>query len=438
MRPAEQSEIPAPHAVRYKEPGLFYGWYIVAAGFVSLWIHAGIGFYSFPVFFVEFFEQLGWKRGETATGFSIAFIVGGLTSPIVGRLIPRYGPKVVVVTGALIMSAAFVLFSLMQTLWQYYLICFLLAIGWCCTGAIATSFAVSDWFNRKRGTAMGVMMVGVGLGGLVCVPLTRLLVNQFEWRTTFGIYAVSIIVLLVPVAAAILKPRPPEVLPDGEATLAGGSVEGPEESAAGMVEADWTFRDAARTTSFWIISIAFILAISQSGCVLPGHRHLPRAGSGRARALRVLGCRGQALLRSDGRPTPRTVRDGSLLRPSSCRHPRPDFHARTRVSGLVRPSLGVRHGRRDRTSTSDCGGMLRDEIFRRDSGDDLRVHDDRRIVRGSLCRIRSRRERELHARVRLLCDHLCAGRVPELPGGPTEAPHVPAMILAQTKRARRE
>jgi MFS family permease len=290
MRPAEQSEIPPPEAVCYKEPGLFYGWYIVAAGFVSLWIHAGIGFYSFPVFFVEFFEQLGWKRGETATGFSIAFIVGGLTSPIVGRLIPRYGPKIVVVAGALIMSASFVLFSLMQTLWQYYLICFLLAVGWCCTGAIATSFAVSDWFNKKRGTAMGVMMVGVGLGGLVCVPLTRLLVNQFEWRATFGIYAVSIVVLLVPVAAAILKQRPSEVLPDGEAMPAGGSLAGPEDSAAGMAEVDWTFRDAARTTAFWIISAAFILAIfGQTAILLNQVAYFQDIGISPERAAGALG-----------------------------------------------------------------------------------------------------------------------------------------------------
>ena len=54
---------------------LFYGWYIAAAGFVSLWIHAGIGFYSFPVFFVELFEHLGWSRGQTAMGFSITFII---------------------------------------------------------------------------------------------------------------------------------------------------------------------------------------------------------------------------------------------------------------------------------------------------------------------------------------------------------------------------
>ena len=185
-----------------------------------------------------------------------------------GRLTAKHGPKIVVVAGALIMSGSFVLFSFMQTLWQYYLICFVLAVGWCCTGAMATSYAVSDWFSKRRGTAMGVMMVGVGLGGLVCVPLTRLLINQFGWRTTFGIYAVSITVLLVPVAAAILKRRPAEILPDGGAMSTSGGAEGPEESASAMTGADWTFRDAVRTTPFWVISAAFILAIFGQTAIL--------------------------------------------------------------------------------------------------------------------------------------------------------------------------
>jgi len=49
-------------------PGIFYGWYIVAAGLVCLWVSAGIGFYSFPIFFVELSDTFGWGRGKTAAG----------------------------------------------------------------------------------------------------------------------------------------------------------------------------------------------------------------------------------------------------------------------------------------------------------------------------------------------------------------------------------
>ena len=139
--------------------GIFYGWFIVAAGFVCLWINVGIGFYSFPVFLVELTESLGWGRGETTAGFSITFIIGGLASPFVGRLAAKYGSKKIILAGALVMSSTFVLLGFMRTLWQYYLICCALAVGLSCTGTVATSYVLSDWFNKFRGRAMGVMTV---------------------------------------------------------------------------------------------------------------------------------------------------------------------------------------------------------------------------------------------------------------------------------------
>jgi len=74
-------------------PRIFYGWWIVAAGFVCLGINVGIGFYSFPVFIVDLTEHLSWGYGDTSIGISLTFIIGGLASPLVGRLLPKYGAK---------------------------------------------------------------------------------------------------------------------------------------------------------------------------------------------------------------------------------------------------------------------------------------------------------------------------------------------------------
>ncbi len=243
--------------------GIFYGWYIVAAGFVSLWFHAGVGFYSFPVFLVALSENLGWGKGETAIGISMTFVGGGLASPVVGRLVPAWGVKKIVIAGALIMSASFVLFSRMQTLWQFCLICLLLAVGVSCTGPMSTSYAVSDWFERKRGRAMGVMMVGVGVGGLIVVPLTRRLIDLFQWQRTFLIFGVLTFLVLIPVAGAVFKRRPAElgVLPDGKTPADDPAREKHNRMPSGFAAAvGLTFREAVRTPSFWAIAAAFILA----------------------------------------------------------------------------------------------------------------------------------------------------------------------------------
>ncbi len=241
---------------------IFYGWYIVTAGFVCLWINAGIGFYSFPIFIVELSEAFGWGMGKATAGISISMLFGGLISPFVGLLLPKYGSKKMIIGGALIMSASFALFSLMQTLWQYYLICIPLAVGWTLTGTMPTSFSVAEWFEKKRGKATGIMMVGVGLGGLSIVPLTRLLIDRFQWQTTFMVYAIATSAILIPVAAVFYKRRPADLglFPDGEAPGAGADDKNndPGESVTSDTY-DWTLRAAARTRIFWVISIIFIL-----------------------------------------------------------------------------------------------------------------------------------------------------------------------------------
>lgn len=243
--------------------GIFYGWYIVAAGFVCLWINVGIGFYSFPVFLVDLTENLGWGRGATTAGVSVTFIIGGLASPLVGRLVAKYGSKKIILAGALLTSATFVLLGFMRTLWQYYLICSALAIGLSCTGTVATSYALSDWFKKFRGRAMGVMMVGAGVGGLTFVPLTRRLIDLFRWDMTFIIYGIFISLVLLPITAIVFKRRPAGILLDGNASseannhTANGHLESSDSIAAGH---SLTLRNALGTRTFWVISVAFILA----------------------------------------------------------------------------------------------------------------------------------------------------------------------------------
>jgi MFS family permease len=230
----------------------------VAAGFICLWINAGVGFYSLPVFFVELTRSFGWGRGVTATGISIAMVLSGIASPLVGLLVSRYGSKRVILAGALMMSAAFVLFSRMQTLWQYYCICILLAVGWAFSGTIPTSYSISDWFEKKRGRAMGMMMVGVGFGGLTFAPLTRRLIDWFDWQTAFLAYGIFISLILIPVVGRIFKQRPAElgVLPDGEVS---GDTSPGQTRVGSTASVTWTFRDAIQTRTFWVISVVFIL-----------------------------------------------------------------------------------------------------------------------------------------------------------------------------------
>jgi MFS family permease len=256
-----------------------------------MWVGAGMGFYAFPVLFVELDKNFGWGMMNINLGLSISMVFGGLASPFVGQLIPRLGVKKIIIGGTLMMSASFLFFSMMQALWQYYLACLVLAIGWTCTESLPTTHSVSDWFEKKRGKAIGIMMVGVGLGGWSIAPLTRRLIDVLDWKTTFVIYAIAISAILIPVAA-IFKRRPAElgVLPDGElaVNVTDSNHTNAEESSA--IVSGWTLKDALRLRVFWIISTIYILVtFGQTALLLNQVRHFVSIGISSKDAAAALG-----------------------------------------------------------------------------------------------------------------------------------------------------
>jgi MFS family permease len=144
----------------------YYGWRVVLAaclgvmgGFGSLFV------YTFTVFVKPLDAEFGWNRESVSLGFAIAAMTVGLSSPLIGRLIDRFGPRRVIlpcmtVFGCGVASLAF----LRSGLWQFYANCFVIgAVG---NGAAHLAYArsISTWFRRRLGVALAFVMVGAGLG----------------------------------------------------------------------------------------------------------------------------------------------------------------------------------------------------------------------------------------------------------------------------------
>jgi MFS family permease len=135
---------------------VFYGWWVVAASFAILFVSVGVGLYAPPVFLVPLQGHFGWSRAAISGGFAIAAVMSGALSPLVGVLIDRYGVRRVIALGAVVMGSAFALMGLIEALWQLYAINMLAAVGITCVAWIPNQTLVSNWFDRKRGLAMGV------------------------------------------------------------------------------------------------------------------------------------------------------------------------------------------------------------------------------------------------------------------------------------------
>jgi MFS family permease len=235
--------------MRNKTDGIFYGWFIVGAAFITLFLTTGIGFYSFSVFLIPLERSFGASRTAIAGVNSVVALVAGFAAPVIGILMDRWGPRQVVGLGAILTGSAYLLLSRSSEVWHLYVLGLLLGTGLTATTLIPSQTLVSHWFVRRRGTAMGIVMVGVAFGGIVFAPLAHYLIEQLHWRSTCAIFGVVIPAVIVPLAYCVIRRSPAEMglRPDGgpEVPVETGQ---PRDDAG---DCGLTVAQAVRTASFW-------------------------------------------------------------------------------------------------------------------------------------------------------------------------------------------
>jgi MFS family permease len=244
--------------------GVFYGWWMVAASFAVLFISVGIGLYAPPVFMVPLQEHFGWSRAAISGGFAVAALMSGALSPLVGALIDRYGVRRVMALGALVMGSAFALLGRMGALWQLYGINMLVAGGLTCVAWIPNQTLVSNWFERKRGLAMGIALTGIGFGGLASAFLANLLIERVGWRLAYVGLASLIVVVIVPLALLVVRGGPAELglVADGDPAGAGpGGPAAPGDGGDGGELPGLGLAESLRTAAFWMLALCQFSAV---------------------------------------------------------------------------------------------------------------------------------------------------------------------------------
>ncbi len=245
-----------------KPTHLFYGWWITLAAFLNLFFVVGVVYYGFPVFYPSLVESLGFTRAQLTQGFLYGFVaVAAVFGFLAGALIDRFGPRQVIRFGIVFVGLSLVLMGWMSRLWQYYLLCMAEVIGYVLTGPIPNQVLITNWFRTRRGQAMGLAYVGLGLGGAVSALLVGRLIETFNWRRAFVIIGVLILAVLFPVAQWVTRSTPGEMglLPDGSSAPIAETVVASTPSAA--------VRDAVRSVNFWLILAGSTLTIGAIGTV---------------------------------------------------------------------------------------------------------------------------------------------------------------------------
>jgi sugar phosphate permease len=269
---------------------VFYGWWVVAACFALCFLFAGAGFYSFSIFIRPLENEFGWDRAAISLTMSIHFIIGGLMGPFVGKLTQTYGPQKVMTTAAIGSGACFLLVSLTQSLWYFYVVYALLALMLCGIGVVPVSILLANWFNKRRGTATGTALVGIAAGGLLLAPLLGSITTRFGWKASYIFLGLLVWVVALPVIQLVIKGNPAELglAPDGDTREI--TVNHTEDRVLQNALAGWPSGTALRSRAFWCLAASFFLApMAQLGVLQHQVPLIMDAGVSQATAATALG-----------------------------------------------------------------------------------------------------------------------------------------------------
>lgn len=178
----------------------------------------GVLFYAFPVLAPGIGAATGWSANAMTAAFSCSLITSALAGIVVGRILDRVGPRLVMTAGSLIAAPALALVAQARSLPWFFLAWFLVGIGMSGTLYAPAFAALTRWWGARRVTALTAVTLVAGLASTVFAPLTATLAGHFDWRGTYLVLAGLLAVITVPLHVIGLRgPWPhPDVTPHHE------------------------------------------------------------------------------------------------------------------------------------------------------------------------------------------------------------------------------
>ena len=241
----------------------YFGWLIVAVAFVTMAIGVTART-AFSLLLPPLIDEFGWDRGLAAGAFSFGFLVSALLSPIAGRVMDARGPRIVILTGALLLAAGLLLAPTTQRPWHLYATLGVLVGGGANLMTYTThSQFLPNWFLRRRGLAISIAFSGVGVGAITLLPWLQSIIETQGWRASCWTMGLLTIFVVAPLNLLVRKkPEDVGLLPDGQAPKdAVAGARGTNVVDLGWASIEWTLARAIRTSRFWWIVLGYFCAL---------------------------------------------------------------------------------------------------------------------------------------------------------------------------------
>src|SRR5262245_7268536 len=203
--------------------------------------------HSYPVFFVAFLAAFGWGRAEASLAYSTSQLLTGASSPVVGMLVDRIGPRRLVLLGGVMLAAGLALSARVTSLWHLIVLYgVLMTLGANCLGLVVITPLISRKFVERRGLVLSIVQAANGFGRAASVPVVQFLIGTVGWRRSYLVLGALMAVVILPLAQFFRTDRVPG--PPSETA-----------TARRAVAYDWTLGEAMATPHFWLLFLVYLL-----------------------------------------------------------------------------------------------------------------------------------------------------------------------------------
>lgn len=245
----------------YQNKGIFYGWYIVLFGSLIIAVGSGILYHGFTVFFLPLKRDLEVSSAAIALLYGAARLEGGAEGPLIGYLIDRFGPRVLILIGTTLSGVGLLLLATVHSFWGFFFVyIFIVSLGFNAGFFHPVYAAINNWFIRRRGIGFAIIGCASSIGGMVMAPFLSYLILNFGWRISAVLAGIIILVVAIPSALRIYRnPEALDLLPDGQ-NIEKAAQFGSARTAQVEIK-DFSVREALRTFTFWLLFLAITLRI---------------------------------------------------------------------------------------------------------------------------------------------------------------------------------
>ena len=250
-------------------------------------------------------EHFNATHAQVVGALTVAAMLGALVSPLIGRIVDRYGARVVIPACLLCFGLALILTSRITALWQFYIF-YSLGMGLAQSGVlfVGGQAVAANWFIRKRGIAFATLFAATSATGIVFTQIAQEIIDWRDWQTVWLTMGLATILIPAPLAWLVIKRRPEDMglRPDGDREpnpnppSRGESSESSPESSretrnppAGASDVSWTLREATKTGTFWLLNFSLLLVMFPgSGIITVMHPYFTDEGISSGTAARLV------------------------------------------------------------------------------------------------------------------------------------------------------